>query len=224
MRSVIVVSLLLAACSGDVRSASTRNTTVRDAGTCGTSSGGQVAVVTGGSESSGGRPATAGSTGTGGRYVPVCRDRTTQGCPCPSGAIGFQVCRSGQWARCTCEVGGQPGWDGSAPVCSGATGQPCVCSGGGVGFQLCMPDGQWGACACAPIGHPVGTGGAPNFNVCGDGIISGAEQCDGQNIPHTCAIVSMGACRGGYLICTATCIYDYSACICSPVTDAGAGF
>lgn len=106
--------------------------------------------------------------------------------------------------------------------------QQCACPQG-AGFQLCQPDGQWGICTCGGqqgtggFGNvPNGTGNTANTGnvpvggpVCGDGQISGGEQCDGQNQGgQTCATVSMGACTGGYLICTAQCIFDYSACQC----------
>jgi hypothetical protein len=112
-----------------------------------------------------------------------------------------------------------------APVCFGQQGQPCQCPTG-TGFQLCQPDGQWGVCTCG--GQPQGTGGFgnvpnqppggqnPGTGVCGDGQITAPEQCDGQNQGgQTCATVSMGACTGGYLICTGQCIFDYSACQCN---------
>jgi len=113
------------------------------------------------------------------------------------------------------------------PVCSGMTGQPCQCPNGTMGFQLCMPDGQWSVCSCGN-GPPPGAGGfagnpvppqggnPPGGNpICGDGMITGGEQCDGQNHnSQNCGTVSMGACPGGYLICTGSCIFDYTMCVC----------
>jgi hypothetical protein len=111
------------------------------------------------------------------------------------------------------------------PVCQPQQFQQCACPQGS-GFQLCQPDGQWGVCTC---GGQQGTGGfgnspnqpppggaPPGGSVCGDGQISGGEQCDGQNQGgQTCATVSMGACTGGYLICTPQCIFDYTSCVCN---------
>jgi hypothetical protein len=115
--------------------------------------------------------------------------------------------------------------------CNGVPFRACACPNGVQGGQLCQADGYWGICTCG--GQQQGTGGfgnAPNGTgntgntgnvpvggpVCGDGQISGGEQCDGQNQGgQTCATVSMGACTGGYLICTAQCIFDYTACICN---------
>ena len=114
--------------------------------------------------------------------------------------------------------------------CNGVPFRACPCPNGTQGGQLCRPDGYWDACSCQ--GQPPGTGGfgnVPNGTgnvantgnvpvggpVCGDGQISGGEQCDGQNQGgQTCATVSMGACTGGYLICTGQCIFDYTACQC----------
>jgi hypothetical protein len=72
-----------------------------------------------------------------------------------------------------------------------------------------------------PNPPPAGNTGGP---VCGDGQITGGEQCDGQNQGgQTCATVSMGACQGGYLICTPQCIFDYTACQCGAGGQGGSG-
>jgi len=208
MRREILAALLLAACSGSVRTSSTHGH-----GTGATN--GQGGSQAGGS---GGRSAFAGSGNSAGIVgAPVCQDRTARPCSCPNGSVGIQLCTNSVWGLCSC--GSVIGTGGSGPVCQTGAASPCQCASGLVGFQLCGPSGVWGICTCsAPM---PGTGGRPNFPVCGDGIISGGEQCDGQNHNgQTCATVSMGACTRGYLVCTARCIFDYTACICSD-TDAG---
>jgi len=115
-----------------------------------------------------------------------------------------------------------------------STGQPCnnnpafqVCScPAGQGYQTCQ-NGIWGACTCGGQmsgtgGFVTGTGGFPNPqggggavgpSLCGNGQIDPGEQCDGQNQGgETCMSYTMGACTGGYLICTGNCTFDQSAC------------
>lgn len=136
---------------------------------------------------------------------------------------------------------GDSGGDGAnngtqGAQCQELTGTQCPCPDGSKGFSLCSA-GQWGPCTCngAPPGGaggfgnnpPVGGGppvGGQTSSVCGDGQITGQEQCDGQNHNgQDCQKVSMGACNGGYLICTAACLFDYSACVCGAGGQGGAG-
>jgi hypothetical protein len=116
-------------------------------------------------------------------------------------------------------------------ACQAGGFEPCQCPvppGAAVsnGFRMCQPDGLWGACTCGG-GPPQGTGGfggnpnpgaggqPPGGPVCGDGMVTGAEQCDGQNHNgQSCATVSMGACPDGYLACNERCIFEYSYCVC----------
>lgn len=62
-------------------------------------------------------------------------------------------------------------------------------------------------------------------SVCGDGIVNGDEQCDGQNIGLTCQQDSdQGVFTGGTLKCSSTCKLDPSGCtsLCgNGVLDAG---
>lgn len=118
--------------------------------------------------------------------------------------------------------------------CNGQQFRACPCPNGTQGAQLCQPDGFWAVCNCGQQQGTGGFGNVPNGTgagnvpvggpVCGDGQISGGEQCDGQNQGgQTCATVSMGACTGGYLICTQQCIFDYTACVCGAGGQGGSG-
>ena len=116
-------------------------------------------------------------------------------------------------------------------VCPGP-GTACPCPTGAPGYATCT-DGVWGPCMCG--GQPQGTGGfgnQPNPGaggqivggpICGDGQITGGEQCDGQNHnQQSCSSMTMGACQAGYLICSASCVFEYTSCQCSaPPPGAG---
>jgi hypothetical protein len=216
MRRVLVASLLAAACSGTVRSSTS---TIRDDGNGGTPQA-QGGARTGGSSGRGATGGTGGAAGAGGVASP-CSNGVIEPCQCFNGLTGQRQCVNSIWSACLCSV--MRGTGGGPPVCAPLTAQPCLCLHGTTGYQTCE-GGGWGPCMCAAPatgGQPNrGTGGAPDVAVCGDGVISRGEQCDGQNMPDTCASVSMGACLGGYLICTANCIYDYTACVCG-VADGG---
>jgi len=49
---------------------------------------------------------------------------------------------------------------------------------------------------------------------CGNGTVETGEQCDGPQLPSgaTCQTASQGAKTGGVLGCSATCLFDLSAC------------
>ncbi|HMJ14632.1 MAG TPA: hypothetical protein VK524_24645, partial [Polyangiaceae bacterium] len=68
--------------------------------------------------------------------------------------------------------------------------------------------------SCGPL-PGGGTGGAEGGTprpVCGDGVISGMEQCDGTNLNHTCTS-SGGNYTGGTLRCDPrTCTLDMRQC------------
>src|SRR5262245_22867246 len=76
MRRVIVVAILLAACSGDVRSSSTRL--------------------------GGASPYNLGSGGAGGSTF--CENRTQRTCACGSGKLGSQRCQNSTWSACACDT------------------------------------------------------------------------------------------------------------------------
>ena len=110
-------------------------------------------------------------------------------------------------------------------VCPEPPGVSCPCPNGSTGFATCQA-GQWGPCMCG--GQPQGTGGFGNVpnqgtggpivggSVCGDGQITGGEQCDGQNHNQkSCSSETMGACQTGYLICSASCVFEYTSCVCT---------
>lgn len=101
--------------------------------------------------------------------------------------------------------------------------QTCACPTGGQGYQTCQ-NMIWGQCTCqGSVGGATGTGGfsggpppggsGPPPTTCGNGQIDPGEQCDGQNQGgETCMAFTMGACTGGYLICTGNCTFDISQC------------
>ncbi len=94
------------------------------------------------------------------------------------------------------------------------------------------------AAACAsgddgvfPAERPFGAGGVggsgglinnPGTSGCGDGVVSGTESCDSNNLAgETCASVTMNANPSGALACTAACTFDTTGCL--PATGTGGG-
>lgn len=68
------------------------------------------------------------------------------------------------------------------------------------------------SCGPGPGGGSGGTEGGTTPPVCGDGIISGMEQCDGANLNNTCTS-SGGNYTGGTIRCDPrTCTLDYRQC------------
>lgn len=57
-------------------------------------------------------------------------------------------------------------------------------------------------------------------SLCGNGVIEGAEQCDGENLgSNDCTTV--GDFSGGTLRCTSGCVFDTADCV--PSTECGNG-
>ncbi|HFE46036.1 MAG TPA: hypothetical protein ENJ18_11190 [Nannocystis exedens] len=74
-----------------------------------------------------------------------------------------------------------------------------------------IADGEdnWVLCLQTPEAENIASGEDPV--VCGDGEITGEEQCDGAQLGgQTC--VDVGEFEGGELACTDTCTFDTSAC------------
>jgi len=78
--------------------------------------------------------------------------------------------------------------------------------GGAIGF--------FGCSSPSDSSVPPGNNTAQNSTPCGNGMIDGAEQCDGANIgAQSCASATMGAFPLGTLKCAASCVFDMSGCM-----------
>src|ERR1051326_5791801 len=74
--------------------------------------------------------------------------------------------------------------------------------GGAIGF--------FGCSSASDSSAPPGNNSVPNTSTtCGNGMVDGAEQCDGNNIgAQSCASATMGAFPLGTLKCAASCVFD----------------
>jgi hypothetical protein len=97
------------------------------------------------------------------------------------------------------------------------------CEGANLGGATCQSLGfEGGTLACGPgcLFDTTDCGCVPP--TCGNGVVDGAEQCDGSDLGGaSCA--SRGYNAGGALSCTAGCAYDTSACMCAPASTCGNG-
>jgi MYXO-CTERM domain-containing protein len=75
------------------------------------------------------------------------------------------------------------------------------------GLELGDPDGTWmpGDPNPASFTNPAD----PEDNLCGDGILNGNEECDGDPMGATCADEGL---EGDTVTCNDRCLLDYSAC------------
>jgi hypothetical protein len=105
---------------------------------------------------------------------------------------------------------------GGGPVCgNGAIEIPEVCDGGNLGGQTCISQGfgGGGALSCAAGCGAFDTAGCIAGPVCGDGVITAPEVCDGASLGgQTC--ISQGFGGGGVLGCAAGCgAFNTAGCI-----------
>jgi len=87
-----------------------------------------------------------------------------------------------------------------------------VCDGANLDGETCQTRGfTGGTLACASTCLSFITSGCTNQNpVCGDGVVGGAEDCDGMDLGgETCASLGLG---GGALACTVSCTFNTSDC------------
>ena len=156
--------------------------------------------------------------------------------PLASAAYAFRTgCNPGDRVGCYSFASGAPG---VGPCLAGVR----VCNAQGTGFGACtgqvgpncasvcadlLTDNQnCGTCGNACTGaQTCGGGGTPGIcggqaaAVCGDGIVSGMEQCDGVNLNgQTCQSVGYS---GGTLACNPMCVFNFSACTAAPACGNG---
>lgn len=86
-----------------------------------------------------------------------------------------------------------------------------VCDGNNLDGQTCQTQGfAAGTLACSSDCHSFDTSGCPPLPSCGDGLLNGGEQCDGNNLGgHTCQTQGFDL---GQLACTPQCTFDTSGC------------
>jgi hypothetical protein len=120
---------------------------------------------------------------------------------------------SGPLPDAATDAGTDAGYDGAGPGCGDGIAQPGErCDSADLGGQDCTTIGQgW-------VSGVLGCSAACEFDVsacvppagCGDGVIAGAEQCDGASLGGaTCASLGFDA---GVLACAGGCIFDTSGC------------
>jgi len=131
-----------------------------------------------------------------------------------SGATMNEYYYTASWteanAQLSCALSGGT-WSGAAVCGDGAITGAEACDGANLGGETCLSLGYTGgtlSCApgCLSFDTSACTGTGP---VCGDGAITGTEDCDGANLGgETCLTLGF---TGGTLSCT-SCTFDTSAC------------
>lgn len=144
---------------------------------------------------------------------PPCVPGRKVACLCEAGAPGAKVCLSDGSAYGPCEgcvsaagAGGEAG-AGGGPV-GGSAGEAGVGGAAGQAGGTAGTAGDGGQGGLAGTGGAGGQAGQPS--VCGDGVISGAETCDGSVLP-SCASL-LGPYTEGTVSCGPSCVYDTSEC------------
>lgn len=142
----------------------------------------------------------------------------------------------GAGARLMSGAGGRTNAGGTAaPDASPWDARPCATGGFCPHGQACIPGAPGNnPPTCALVcrsdsdcvaGYKCRTqvGGEPfvracqpeNYQWCGDGLITGSEQCDGLNFGGaSCDTITTGQCTSGSLVCTVGCRIDTTNCLC----------
>ncbi|MEZ4462123.1 MAG: hypothetical protein R3E66_20860 [bacterium] len=81
------------------------------------------------------------------------------------------------------------------------------------GLELGDPEGFWTTGQASPPGM-VSNPGVASSTLCGDGILNGPEECDGDAMGAVCP-----ADQPGTVICTALCKLDFSGCGAAPANN-----